>query len=113
MARTLDIVITKITPRTVYYDLWVGGRSENWRVPPESTFDISALEVGKRYIVETRDIWIDHFNYRKQQTERVERYDWVTATIPAPKAKLAARTAKQREAAENMPPIANDDLFQW
>lgn len=114
MAITLDVVITCKTPRTVHYTLHIGGKAENWRIPPGSTFNHMVLVDGQRYRVETKDVWIpDYTKYKNQQGEMKKVYDWVTATPIAKKAKLQARTAKQRQEAENMPPISNPDLFTW
>lgn len=111
--RKMDIVITRVTPKSVVYELFIGKRQERWWIHPETSFDVSSLEIGKRYIVESEGKFCDWVNYQTQQTEYVERYDWISAREPVDKKKLHCMTAKQREARENLPPIANNDLFTW
>ncbi|WP_422847228.1 hypothetical protein ACOYR4_15490 [Acidovorax sp. M14] len=111
--RKLDIVIDRLTPRTVYYKLFIGGKEEYWRIPPNSTFDTSVLEPGQRYHVYSTGILVNDFDFRKQQTHMVERYDWVTAVPVTNKAKLAARTTKKRLEDENAPPIVDSGLLEW
>jgi hypothetical protein len=110
---TLDIVIERITPKTVYYKLFINSREENWRVHPNTTFDITTLVVGQRYIVKSRGVPCDWFDFKTQQMTWTERYDWLSAEPVVDKKKLHSRTAKQRKDAENLPPVANEDLFQW
>lgn len=114
--RILDIVITKITPKTVTYELHSGRRTEQWEVPEGSTFNISTLVVGQRYIVDSKVVVVRCWDYLKKKFVMDGRYDWVTATIPVPKAKLHAQTAKQRkarEANEATPLVDTGDLFAW
>ncbi|MFN9476456.1 hypothetical protein [Acidovorax sp.] len=114
MARTLDIIVTRKTARTVYYTLFAGGRSEEWRIPPKSTFDHLALKDGQRYRVDTVDVFVPDYSKQKYQQGQMKKvYDWVTATPITTQAKLQSRTARQREAAEAMPPMANPQLFTW
>ncbi|MBB6561993.1 hypothetical protein HNP48_004695 [Acidovorax soli] len=112
--RTLDIIVTRKTVRTVYYTLFAGGKSKDWRIPPESTFDYLALKDGQGYRVDTVDVFVPDYSKQKYQQGQMKKVcDWVTATPITPKPKLQARTAKQREAAESMPPMAAPDLFIW
>lgn len=113
--QTLDIKITKICPQTVKYVLWANKQAEEWEQPNVSTFDKSTLQVGVRYTVKTKAVNVVKFNYVTKKREVVERYDWVTATLAVPKAKLSARTKKQRLAAEVAAsmPLVDDSLFVW
>jgi hypothetical protein len=113
--RQLDVIVTKITPKKVTYDLFVGGKSEEWRVPKESTFDLSTLQVGTRYTVQTTTIKSNVFNFRKQQTEWQDRYEWVKATRVPMNARSTTKTAKQSEMSKSLAsmPLADDGLFQW
>jgi hypothetical protein len=110
--RNLDVVITKITAKTVTYELYANSKEEKWRVPANSTFNKATLQVGQRYHVTTRVIPGKQWNGTKQVVGHT--YDWVTATAPAPKAKLQALTQKQRIASASlaaMPVVDNGELF--
>lgn len=114
-ARSLDVVITKITKATVFYDLYIGGRSEEWRVPNASTFDLSTLEIGKRYEVWTKEIWSDEYNYRKGYNERMPRYEWVSVKEKDKKARSNTMSAKQaafKKEADALPWADNGELFR-
>lgn len=113
---TLDIVITKICPKTVYYTLVANEQAEEWRIPSVSKFDKSQLVVGQRYRVMSQPVVDCVWNFKKRRYVRTERFDWVTATKITPLAKLQARSAKQRQTSEVMAalPLAdNGALFQW
>jgi hypothetical protein len=115
-ARELDVVITKKTKATVYYELTMGGRAEEWRVPNASTFDLDRLEVGKRYRVWTTSIWSDEHDYRVGHPVRKLRYEWVSVQELSLSAKSTTKTAKQTEASKELaakPFADNGDLFQW
>jgi hypothetical protein len=112
--RNLDIKITKITAKTVYYELTGNGKTEDWRVPDNSTFNKNDLQVGVRYQVTTRVICGWQWDGNKRVL--ADTYDWVTATPVPPKARLAARTAKQRKASEvaaSMPLVDTGELISW
>ena len=98
--QTLDIVITKQTPKTVWYDLYTGRQSEKWEVTAISTFDRSQLVIGQRYIVKSKVVLVRCRNHETNKFEMVQRYEWVTATIPPYQAPLASPTKKQRKARE-------------
>lgn len=115
-ARTLDIKITKITDKTVFYDLTANLQSEDWRIPDESKFDKSQLEVGKRYVVQTKPIRSWQWDQKAQQHVWKDRYDWVSVREVGTKAKCVARSAQQRRISESLAstPLADEgDLFQW
>ena len=50
----LDIIITKITLKTITYDLSRNRQSEKWKIPATSTFDTSILVIGERYVVRSK-----------------------------------------------------------
>lgn len=114
--QTLDIEITKITPKRVHYKLWANGVKKVWRIPSISTFDTSQLVIGKRYIVDS-DVVLDRvWNYTARKFEKAQSYEWLTATQVVAPIKLQARTQKQRKAAEAlaaMPIVDNGELFIW
>jgi hypothetical protein len=111
-ARNLDIIITKITAKTIYYDLVGNGQSEKWKIPPESNFDTTVLVVGERYCVMTRVIsslqW-DHIAMKKVYTDR---YDWLYAERRAATVKVKAKY-KTSEAVASMPLADDGSLFSW
>lgn len=115
--QTLDIEITKITAKTVYYKLWANGKEEKWVIPESSTFNKSTLVVGVRYNVDSVVILEPKkWDYKTRKYLRKQRFDWVTATPAVPKAKLAARTQQQRKASEAaalMPVVDDGTLFTW
>jgi len=113
---TLDIVITKICPKTVFYTLTANGQDESWEIPSVSKFDKSQLVVGERYRVSSKPVMDTIWNFKKRRHIKTERFDWVSATKIAPTAKLQARSAMQRNASEAMAalPLAdNGSLFTW
>jgi len=113
---TLDIVITKICPKTIYYTLAANGQAEEWRIPSVSKFNKSQLVVGERYRVTSMPVIDTVWNFKKRRHAKVERFDWVSAMMIAPKAKLQARSTKQRQASEAMvalPLVDSGALFQW
>lgn len=115
-ARTLDVVITKITAKTVYYDLTANRQGEQWRIPSTSTFDVSQLRLNTRYQVQTEVIRALEWSYAAQNRIRVDRFDWKSVNEVQPKAKLKAKSAKQRELSEslaNTPLVDNGELFRW
>lgn len=116
-ARTLDVIITGITPTRVYYGFPVGeARIEYADMHQEGNFDLSKIEVGKRYVIETAEVPCLVMDYRKQQTTYRMRYVWVKAKEVLPSSQLAARTAKQRKASEDLaakPLVDDGSLFKW
>jgi len=112
----LDIVITKITKKTIYYNLTANQKAEKWCIPTGSTFDKSQLIVGERYRVTSTTIPDKVWVFKKHRHLRKERFDWLTATKITPVAKLQARSTKQRQACEAMaalPFVDNGSLFIW
>jgi hypothetical protein len=115
-ARELDIIVRRVTKATVYYELKTGGRSEEWRVPNESTFDLSQLEIDQRYRVWTKLIWSEVYDYRKGHRVRKEQYDWVSVQPLMQRTRSTTMSAKQSNAAKqaaSMPLADNGDLFCW
>jgi len=115
-AVVLDIVITKITPKTVYYKLTANQREEKWQIPAVSAFNKAQLVVGQRYRVTSQSVQTTVWDYRARQRIKKERFDWVSATAITPKATIQARSTKQREASEllaAMPLVDNGDLIKW
>jgi hypothetical protein len=110
-ARNLDITITKITNKTVYYDLTGNGQSEKWEIPAESKFDKTILVVGQRYHVVTRVIrslqW-DHFAKKKVYKDR---YDWRYAERRAATAKVTANA--KRDTSNDLLLADDGSLFVW
>lgn len=114
--RTLDIIVTKITPKTVTYELAATKQTEEWRVPPESSFDISVLEVGKRYLVKSKVIMSLQWDQKAQNKIPKERYDWDQVWSREAKARLGCLTSKQSKAAkklEGMQIVGEGDLFKF
>ena len=112
----LDIVITKITNKTVYYKLTASEREEKWQIPANSTFNKAQLVVGQRYRVTSQSIQTTVWDYRARQRLKKERFDWTSATAITPRAKLQALSGKQREAREllaAMPLVDDGDLIKW
>jgi len=114
--RTLDVVITRITPKTVYYLIQKTKQEEHWRVPQTSSFDITNLVPGTRYLIQTQVITELQWNYKAQNRLPTQTYDWVSAEELSPRAKPQAKnqreTALSKELAEK--PLAdNGDLFSW
>lgn len=111
----LDIEITKITPKTVTYDLTFGGQSRTWKVPNKTTFNRSQLQVGVRYKVVSKVIMSLEWDHKAQQYTQKERYDWVTAVPQPANAKCASRTKSQTAASKQTAAmtIVGTDLFQF
>jgi hypothetical protein len=113
---TLDIVVTKITNKTVYYKLYANDQEEYWRVPAGSNFNKAQLVVGQRCRVKSQTVTALVWDNRLRKRVKKERFDWVSVTEVGPRAKLQARTVKQREASESLAatPLAdNGELFKW
>jgi hypothetical protein len=110
-ARNLHITITKITNKTVYYDLAGNGQSEKWKIPAESSFDTTALIVGERYHVMTRVIRSLQWDHIAKKKVYRDRYDWMFAQRRAATTKV---TAKAKRDTSNDLPLADDgSLFSW
>lgn len=115
-SRILDIKITKITPKTVTYELHATGKTEQWKIPTGSTFNTSVLVVGQRYTVNSQVIYVQIKSRLTKKLVRTGRYDWVGATLRPQRARLVAQTAKQRkarEALDAMPLVDTAGLFAW
>lgn len=115
-SRTLDVVITKITAKTVTYELAANGQLEEWRIPPGSTFDTSVLQIGTRYTVQSKPITCMVWNYKAQQYVQTERFDWTEVRERPAKARLGSLTAKQSKTSkelESMQIVGEGDLFQF
>ena len=113
---TLDIVIMKICPRTIYYTLAANGQAEEWRIPDGSTFNTSQLIVGQRYRVVSGTVMVPIWDHKRYKYVKKERFDWISATEIGQKVKLQARSAKKREASEALAalPLADSGaLFTW
>jgi len=114
--QVLDVVITKITAKTVYYKLSANQRQEKWRIPSTSKFDKSQLIEGARYRVISHAVFDTVWHYKTRQRIAMERFDWISAAVITPKAKIQARSAKQRKASElhaAMPFVDNGVLIKW
>lgn len=114
--QTLDIEITKITAKRVYYKLWANKAETFWEIPTGSTFNTSVLVIGVRYNVYSNVVVVPKRIPKTRKFVRVQRFDWFTATAVAPKIKLQARTQKQRLAAQQqavMPVVDDGELFSW
>ena len=114
--RVLDVVITKITAKAVFYELFANGQSEQWRIPSTSTFDVSQLTLNARYQVQTKVVRALVWSYKAQDRIWIDQFDWVSVHQVQPKAKLKARSAKQRQLAEslaNTPLVDDGELFSW
>jgi hypothetical protein len=121
---TLDVIVTKITDNTVYYDLTFSGEEKKWEVPSNSTFDRSQLQVGTRYKVLSNVILTKvrvtkkagkRF-YKTLKYQTIERFDWASATPLASHIPCQARTAKQSRAAHQagrLELVDTGDLFDW
>jgi len=112
----LDIIITKITPKTVWYDLYRSGQSEKWKIPAGSKFNTATLVIGQRYRVESIVVVVPMRDRMTRKLVYRQRYDWATAAILLPKAKLVAQTAKQRktrEAQDARPLVDTEGLFSF
>jgi hypothetical protein len=110
-ARNLEITITKITAKTIYYDLARNGQSEKWKIPLESMFDKSVLVVGERYHVMTRVIRSLQWDHIAKKKVYKDRYDWLYTERRAATAKV---TAKAKRDTSNDLQLADDgSLFSW
>jgi hypothetical protein len=116
-ARTLDIIITYISPSRVYYGFPVGeARIEHADIYPEGKFDLSTIEVGKRYVVSTKVMPCLVWNHKAQQSTYKDKYVWITAREVKLQAKLASQTSKQRKVNEALaakPLVDDGSLFTW
>ena len=120
-ARTLDIIVcgfeaaNGIDPERVYYGFPVGpDHLYHANIYPEGKFDLSTIEVGKRYVVRTAEMNCLAWNQKAQQFTYQDKFVWVKATEVKPIAKLAARTTKQRMRSETLDalPLADSgELF--
>jgi hypothetical protein len=113
---TLDILITKITAKTVYYKLYADDQEEYWRIPDKSNFDKAQLVVGRRYRITSQAVTALVWDHRQRKRIKKERFDWTSATEIGQKVTLQARSAKQRQASEALTskPLAdNGTLFTW
>jgi hypothetical protein len=110
-ARNLDITITKITAKTVYYDLTGNGQSEKWKIPLESSFDTTALVIGERYHVMTRVIRSLQWDRFAKKKIMKDRYDWLYAERRAATAKVMAKA--KRDISNDLLLADNGSLFSW
>lgn len=111
----LDVKITKITNKTVTYELTATGQEEKWKIPAGSTFSKSNLVLNERYRVISSVIQVKMYDFKTRKYRYKDRYDWVSATVLVPKAKLVARTYKQRQASDALATttVADGSLFGW
>ena len=94
-ARTLDIVITKISAKTIHYELKANGEPEHWRIPANSKFDKSVLVIGERYRVTTRVIRSKQWSYKTQKETNQDSFDWVLAEKRSPVAHCTVKAKIQ------------------
>lgn len=109
-SRVLDIVVTRVAPKTVFYNLAANGASGKWRIPTESKFNKQQLLAGDRYIVTTRVIQSLQWNFTSNNFCYRPTYDWVTAerTHAALRKEECPRWVRLRL------PFADDGtLFNW
>jgi hypothetical protein len=114
--RTLDVVITKIVPgKKVMYDFPNGKGSEDWVIPAGSTFDLSTIEVGKRYKVTSKVIQVKRWHYTSRTNVLVDRFDWEVAEYLPNTTSLQAKTAKQSKASNDLAsvPLVDTDFIDW
>jgi len=98
-ARTLDIIITGIEEDRVYYGFPVGPVEIYYAdMYPEGNFDLSTIEVGKRYKVETKEMRCKITSTNTGRVYYQDKYVWVDAKEVQPQATLQTHTAKQRKA---------------
>ena len=83
----------------------------------EGKFDLSTIEVGKRYRVGTKKIPCLVLNPQVQDYTYQNSFVGVKATdVVDPAPKLAARSAKPRKRSEALaatPLVDNGDMFAW
>lgn len=108
--RVLDIIVTRITAKTVYYELAANRKAELWRVPPESSFDINTLVEGQRYRVTTKTIRTWAWSYKAQQHVWMDSYEWVHVEMRAPKARV---TATAKRSGPDLPLADGGEIFGW
>jgi hypothetical protein len=65
--RTLDIEITKITARRVYYKLWAGKAETFWEIPEGSAFNTSNLLIGERYKVYSNVVVVSKRDFKTRK----------------------------------------------
>lgn len=112
--RTLDIVITKISAKTIHYELKANGNSEHWRIPADSKFDKSVLVIGERYRVTTRVIRSKQWSYKTQKQTYQDSFDWVFAEKRSAVAHCTVRAKSQiNETITSMPLVDGGELFKW
>ena len=120
-ARTLDIIYVGTIPGNgrnpdrAYYGFPVGPEKlHHADLYPEGKFNISTLEVGKRYVVQTNTMTCLAWSHKAQQFTYQNKYVWVRAIEVKPKVAVAARSTKQRKASEAlaaMPFVDDGNLF--
>lgn len=116
-ARTLDIIIAHIGSDRVYYGFPVGELKLYYAdIYPEGKFDLSTIQVGKRYHVQTTQMPCQVPDPTTGQVTTQQRYVWTSATEVVPKAPLQTYTAKQRKAKAwlaSTTPVDNGTLIKW
>jgi hypothetical protein len=113
---TLDVKITKVTTKAVHYELTANGQAKKWSIPKGSTFNTSMLVPGTRYIVKSKVIRTQKWDYRQLRHVTKQRFDWTSATAVSSNVKVQARSAKQRQASAAlaaMPMVDDGTLFNW
>ena len=121
---TLDIIVRKVTSKTVFYDLTHSGESKTWEVPANSTFDLKQLRIDVRYKVESNVILtkvkrikkVGSKHYATGKYQMIERFDWVTAEPLPSYVSAVCMTAKQSRAkheALRLELADAGDLFNW
>jgi hypothetical protein len=122
-ARTLDIITCGFTPANginpdrIHYGFPVGpDRLYFADIYPEGNFDLGTIEIGKRYVVQTKQLRCLAWDRKAQQYTYQDKFVWVKATEVMPGVKLAARTGKQRKRSEALaaaPVVDDGSLFTW
>lgn len=124
-ARKMDLIVTGIDYYTkhdcgtgiVWYGFPVGDAGlKCWRIPQNSSFDLTQIKEGKRYHVwsENTGGWV--MNRKKQQPEwNPNIKDWVKVEELSPKAKSTILNARESKAQKELQaaPIVDGGLFDW
>lgn len=123
--RKMDLIVTGIEPDTehaygrgiVWYGFPVGDAGILcWRIPHTSTFDLSTIQVGKRYEVDSVEISLgNQYHSRLRKVVPVIRYDWISVRELMPRQKTSTMSSKQSKAAKQTRSmkLADDGLFDW
>lgn len=115
-ARTLDIIVGGVTANRVYYGFPIDdNKLYHADIYPEGKFDLSTVQVGKRYRIETTQMPCRVRNKKTGRTSIQNKYVWIKATEVTPQARLQTYSANQRKAREvmaAMPLVDDGSLFK-